>query len=65
MFFSDPKDTLLVARARAFIKERLKDYRFKVKADGVVLVWDTGSGQYTSNHDLGTRAIARIRALAK
>jgi len=54
----------IIARAKAFAGRPVGEYRFRVDADGDVLVWDDIARHYTRCHSLSESAIRRIRRLA-
>lgn len=47
-------------RAKAFAGEGIRTHRVAVDTDGVVRVWDSVAGYYTTCHSLGRAAIRRI-----
>lgn len=54
----------IIARAKAFSREGVREHRMLVSADGTVRVWDSVAGHYTTCHSLSKSATARIRKLA-
>ena len=54
----------ITARAKAFSRESIREYKFAVDADGTVRVWDSVAGHYTTCHSLSASAIRRIVKLA-
>jgi hypothetical protein len=56
--------TEITARAKAFTGERVRLHRFSV-TNGVVRVWDSVAGHYTTCHAMSERTLARIANLAR
>ena len=54
----------ITARAKAFTGEGVRLHRFSV-VNGVVRVWDSIAGHYTTCHSMSERALARIANLAR
>lgn len=52
-------------RARAFSSEGVREHRVQVDSRGVIRVWDSVAGHYTSCHSLSQRVQRRIRKLAQ
>jgi len=48
-------------RAKAFLGESIKVHKVAVDANGVVRVWDSVAGYYTTCHCLSKSAIAKAR----
>ncbi len=58
-------DRIVTARAKAFAGHSIQSHKFLVDPDGVVRVWDSVAGHYTTCHSLSASAIRRIRNAAK
>jgi len=50
--------------AKPFSDERRSNYKFKIRPDGVVHVWDSVLAYYTTCHNLSPRSLQRIRQAA-
>jgi len=57
-------ETIVVARAKAFSTEGIREHKFLVGQDSV-RVWDSVAGYYTTCHSLTAAAVRRIRRLAR
>jgi len=58
------KAIILQARAKAFSRQPVRNYTFRVEDSGAVLVWDSVARHYTTCHALSPRAEERIRRFA-
>ncbi len=56
-------EKIITARARAFSGQRIRTHKFMVSA-GMVRVWDSIAGHYTTCHSLSPAATRRILRLA-
>ena len=58
-------DQTFTMRCRAFSGEGVRENRVTVGADGIVRVWDSVAGHYTTCHSMAESAQARARKLAR
>lgn len=57
-------DRVVTIRAKAFNGDRIRVHLCMVAANGVVRVWDSVAGHYTTCHSLSGDALRRARKLA-
>lgn len=54
----------VLARARAFTNQGIREHCFSVDAGGTVRVYDSAADHYTTCHCMSKKTQARIRRLA-
>jgi len=57
-------ERIVKAKAKAFSGRGIRWYRFLIGADGIVRVWDSVAGQYTTCHSMSRATLARIAKMA-